>query len=205
MNQLLNIHPENPQGRLLQIAVDKLRTGGVVAYPTDTSYALACHIGDKRALDRIIGIRRLDKRHHFTLACADLSMLGVFARVDNAQYRLLKRVTPGPYTFILRASREVPKRLIHERHRTIGIRVPDHRIAQALLRLMGEPLMTTTLQLPDDAAALIAGDEIAARIGKQVDVVLDGGYCDPQGSTVVDLSGDTPQVLRQGKASADFF
>ena len=149
MSQLLHVHPENPQRRLLQIAAEALAGGALVAYPTDTCYALACHIGDKRALDRIIALRRLKKNHQFTLACRDLSELGVYARVDNSSYRLLKRATPGPFTFILRASKEVPKRLVHEKRRTIGIRVPDHPVAQMLLEIMGEPVMTTTLRLED--------------------------------------------------------
>ncbi len=198
MSQLLTIHPDNPQRRLLQIAVDALHRGGLVVYPTDTTYALGCHIGDKKALERIISLRRLHKHHQFTLACRDLSELGAYARVDNISYRLLKRVTPGPFTFILRATKEVPKRLVHQKTRTIGIRVPDNPIAQLLLELMGEPIMTTTLRMPDADEPLQDPREIHAQLGKQVDVVLDGGICGVDVSTVVDLTGEHPEIVRQG-------
>lgn len=207
MSQLLHVHPENPQRRLLLVAAKTLADGGLVAYPTDTSYALACHIGDKRALDRIIALRRLRKNHQFTLACRDLSELGTYARVDNSSYRLLKRATPGPFTFILRASKEVPKRLVHEKRRTIGIRVPDHPVAQMLLELMGEPIMTTTLRLPDvdgeEQDLFIDGEDIADRIGKQLDVIIDAGACGLEESTVIDLTEDVPQLVRQGKGELD--
>ncbi|XOV82940.1 MAG: L-threonylcarbamoyladenylate synthase [bacterium] len=207
MSQLLHVHPENPQRRLLQIAAQALADGGLVAYPTDTSYALACHIGDKRALDRIVALRRLSKNHQFTLACRDLSELGVYARVDNSSYRLLKRATPGPFTFILRASREVPKRLVHEKRRTIGIRVPDHPVAQMLLEIMGEPIMTTTLRLPEvngEAQPLFMdGEDIAQHLDKQLDVIIDAGACGLEESTVVDLTEDVPQLVRQGKGELD--
>ena len=207
MSQLLHVHPENPQRRLLQIAAEALAGGALVAYPTDTCYALACHIGDKRALDRIIALRRLKKNHQFTLACRDLSELGVYARVDNSSYRLLKRATPGPFTFILRASKEVPKRLVHEKRRTIGIRVPDHPVAQMLLEIMGEPVMTTTLRLEDvdgqEQPPFIDGEDITARLGKQIDVVIDAGACGLEESTVIDLTEDVPQIVRQGKGELD--
>ena len=199
MSQLLAVHPQNPQKRLVQIAVDALVAGGLVVYPTDTAYAIGCHIGDKGALERIVALRRLDKRHQFTLACSDLRELGTYATVDNINYRLLKRVTPGPFTFVLRATREVPKRLVNAKRRTIGIRVPDHPIAQQLLELMGEPIMTTTLRLAGEEDPFTSAEEIYAEIGKQVDVVLDGGPCGVELSTVVDLTTPSPEILRQGK------
>lgn len=199
MSQLLTVHPLNPQKRLLQIAVDTLHAGGLVVYPTDTAYAVGCHIGDKNALERIVALRRLDKKHQFTLACSDLSELGTYAAVDNINYRLLKRLTPGPFTFVLRATREVPKRLIDTKRRTIGIRVPDHPIAQQLLSLMGEPIMTTTLRLDGEEAPFTDAEEIHREIGKQVDVVIDGGTCSVEPSTVVDLTTHSPEILRQGK------
>ena len=199
MSQLLTIHPDNPQRRLLQIAADALHRGGLVVYPTDTTYALGCHIGDKGALEKIIALRRLHKHHQFTLACRDLSELGTYARVDNINYRLLKRATPGPFTFILRATKEVPKRLVHQKTRTIGIRVPGNPIAQQLLELMGEPIMTTTLRMPEADEPLHDALDIQEALGKQVDVVLDGGACGLEVSTVVDLTGDSPEIVRQGK------
>ena len=203
MSQLLTVHPLNPQKRLLQIAVDALHAGGLVVYPTDTAYAVGCHIGDKNALERIVALRRLDKKHQFTLACSDLSELGTYAVVDNINYRLLKRVTPGPFTFVLRATREVPKRLIDTKRRTIGIRVPDHPIAQQLLALMGEPIMTTTLRLAGEEDPFTDATEIHSEIGKQVDVVLDGGICSVEPSTVVDLTTPSPEILRQGKGDLE--
>jgi tRNA threonylcarbamoyl adenosine modification protein (Sua5/YciO/YrdC/YwlC family) len=207
LSQLLHVHPENPQRRLLQIAADALAAGGLVAYPTDTSYALACHIGDKRALERIVALRRLSKNHQFTLACRDLSELGVYARVDNSSYRLLKRATPGPFTFILRATKEVPKRLVHTKRRTIGIRVPDHPVAQLLLEMMGEPIMTTTLRLaaddPEAGEPFLDGEDIAQRLGKRLDVVIDAGACGLEETTVVDLTEDVAEIVRQGKGELD--
>lgn len=178
-----------------------------MAYPTETSYALACHIGDKKALERIVALRHLPKNHQFTLACRDLSELGVYARVDNSSYRLLKRATPGPFTFILRATKEVPKRLVHAKRRTIGIRVPDHPVAQLLLELMGEPIMTTTLRLAEDddeaGGPFLDGEDIALRIGKQLDVVIDVGACGLDETTVVDLTEDVAEIVRQGKGELD--
>ena len=203
MSQRLKIHPVNPQRRLLQQAADALRSGGLVVYPTDTAYALGCHIGDKNALERVVALRRLPKNHQFTLACRDLSELGVYARVDNASYRLLKRATPGPFTFILRASKEVPKRLIHAKRRTIGIRVPDHPVAAMLLELLGEPIMTTSLRLPGDDEPLTDPDEIYAAVGKRVDVILDSGACGSEASTVVDLTDSVPEIVRQGVGELD--
>ena len=205
MTQLLKVHPENPQRRLLQLAVDTLHRGGLVVYPTETTYALACHIGDKSALERIVALRRLPKRHQFTLACRDLSEIGTYARVDNSAYRFLKHYTPGPYTFVLGATREVPKRLVHEKRRTIGVRVPEHVIAQALLELMGEPLMTTTVRLPDDEYPLTDAEEIYERLSRQVDVIIDGGSCGLEQSTVVDLTDSPPTVLREGKGEIEVY
>ena len=203
MSQLLKVHPVNPQKRVLKVAVDALLRGGLVVYPTDTAYAVSCQIGDKAALERIVKLRRLDKHHQFTLACSDLRELGVYARVDNVGYRLLKRVTPGPFTFVLPATREVPKRLIHAKRRTIGIRVPEHAIAQQLIELMGQPIMTTTFRLPNEEYPFTTADEIYARAGKQVDVIIDGGPCSFELSTVVDLTGAGPEVMRQGKGELD--
>jgi len=203
LSELLQIHPENPQQRLLQRAVDALHAGKLVVYPTDSAYALACHIGDKQALERIVILRRLPKNHQFTLACRDLSELGTYARVDNASYRLLKRATPGPFTFILQASREVPKRLIHAKRRTIGIRVPSNPVAQVLLELMNEPIMTTTLRLSGAQELFTNAQDIEAELGNQVDVIVDGGYCTDALSTVVDLTGSTPEIVRQGVGDLD--
>lgn len=203
MSELLHIHPDNPQRRLVQRAVDVLHAGGLVVYPTDSAYALACHIGDKQALERIVALRRLSKHHQFTLACRDLSELGTYARVDNVSYRLLKRATPGPFTFILRASKEVPKRLIHAKRRTIGIRVPSNPTAQVLLELMGEPIMTTTLRLGGADEPFTDAQDIVNEIGRQVDVIIDGGYCGDELSTVVDLTGTTPEIVRQGIGDLD--
>ena len=203
MTQLLSVHPDNPQARLLKQAAEVMRKGGLVVYPTDTTYALGCHIGDKPALNRLIALRRLSSRHQFTLVCRDLSDLGTYARVDNVEYRLLRRYTPGPFTWILRATREVPKRLVHEKRRTIGLRVPDNNIVQMLLELMGEPIMTTTLQLPDEDEPLTDAWDIYERIGHQVDLVIDGGPGGSMPSTVVDLCGDVPEVVRQGTGVLD--
>jgi len=203
VSQLLNVHPDNPQRRLIQLAVNALQDGGLVVYPTDTTYALGCHIGDKSALERIVALRRLHKSHQFTLACRDLSELGTYARVDNSSYRLLKRATPGPFTFVLKATKEVPKRLVHMKRRTIGIRVPDHPIAQLLLEMMGEPIMTTTFRMPDATEPHREAAEIYAEAGNRVDVVVDGGPCDVEASTVIDLTGTHPQVVRVGKGELD--
>ncbi len=204
MTQVLNVHPTHPQQRLLQQAAEVLSNGGLVVYPTDTTYALACHIGDKAALTRLVQLRRLHRHHQFTLACRDLSELGTYARVDNMDYRLLKRYTPGPFTFVLRASREVPKRLVHEKRKTIGLRVPDNAIALGLLEALGEPLMTTSLRLPEAAEPLRDAAEILSEVGGRVDLILDGGVCGTEPSTVVDLTGGLPEIVRQGKGDLDF-
>lgn len=199
MSQFFQIHPENPQARLVRQAVDIIRGGGVVAYPTDSAYALGCHLGDKNALDRIRRIRKLDDRHNFTLMCRDLSEIASYSRVDNTDYRLLKACTPGPYTFILRATSEVPRRLMHPKRKTVGLRVPDNNIALALLEDLGEPMMSVTLIMPGDEYPLIDPYEMREILQHDVDLVIDGGYCGMEATTVVDLVDETPLVLRAGK------
>jgi tRNA threonylcarbamoyl adenosine modification protein (Sua5/YciO/YrdC/YwlC family) len=199
MSQFFHIHPDNPQPRLLKQAVAIIRQGGVIAYPTDSAYALGCHLGDKDALQRIIRMRQLDERHHFTLMCRDLSEIATYAKVDNATYRLLKAHTPGAYTFILTASSEVPKRLMHPKRKTIGLRVPVHAICQGLLAELNEPLLTTTLQLPGATEPLFDPDEIVESLGKQLDLVINGGFGALMSTTVVDLTAESgAQVLRVG-------
>jgi tRNA threonylcarbamoyl adenosine modification protein (Sua5/YciO/YrdC/YwlC family) len=205
VSQFYQIHPENPQARLIRHAVDIIRDGGVVVYPTDSAYALGCHIGDKSALDRIRRIRQLDDRHNFTLVCRDLSEIATYARVDNRTYRLLRQCTPGPYTFILRATSEVPRRLMHAKRKTVGLRVPDNRIAAALLEDLGEPLMSVTLIMPGDEYPLIDPYDIRETLEHQVDLVIDGGYCGMEATTVVDLADDVPLVLRAGKGDIGLF
>ncbi len=205
MSQYLVIHPDNPQGNLLRQATSIIRSGGVIVYPTDSGYALGCQIGDKKALDRIRTIRQLDDKHHFTLVCRDLSELSTYAQVDNQVYRLLKVYTPGAYTFILKASKEVPRRLQDAKRKTIGLRVPDHTIAMALLEALREPLMSTTLILPNSAAPLIEPEAIQDILGRRVDLILAGGYCGIERTTVVDLTSGSPQVLRVGKGDASPF
>jgi tRNA threonylcarbamoyl adenosine modification protein (Sua5/YciO/YrdC/YwlC family) len=199
MSQFFQIHPDNPQGRLIHQAVDMVREGAVIAYPTDSAYALGCHLGDKKALDRIRRIRQVGDRHNFTLVCRDLSELSTYAKVDNAAYRILNAYTPGPYTFILQASREVPRRLLHPKRRTIGLRVPDNRICQALLTELNEPLMSSTLILPGEDMPMTDPYEIREILEHQLDLVIDGGYCDVEPTTVVDMTGDHPVVIRIGK------
>lgn len=197
MSQFFQIHPENPQKRLIDQVVELLRQGAVVVYPTDSGYALGCHIEDKQALDRIRAIRRLDDRHNFTLICRDLSEISTYAKVDNTVYRLLKSVTPGAYTFILEATREVPRRL-QSRRKTIGIRVPDNAIAQALLEGLGEPIMSTTLILPGETIPESDPYEIRQSLEHAVDLIIDGGYGSFEPTTVVDLTSDVPEVTRHG-------
>jgi tRNA threonylcarbamoyl adenosine modification protein (Sua5/YciO/YrdC/YwlC family) len=199
MAQYFEIDPRHPQPRLIGRAAEIVRAGGVIAYPTDSCYALGCHLGDKDAMLRLRRIRRVDERHHLTLMCRDLSELGTYARVDNARYRLLKALTPGSYTFILEATRELPRRLMHPRRRTIGLRVPDHPVAQALLAALGEPLLSSTLLLPHEELPLNDGREIRRRLEHDVDLVLDGGSCGTEPTTVVDLTGLAPRILREGK------
>ncbi len=199
MSQFFQIHPENPQARLIRQAVDIIKGGGVVVYPTDSAYALGCHIGDKNALDRIRRIRKLDARHNFTLVCSDLSEIATYAKVSNAVYRLLRQTTPGPYTFILPATSEVPRRLMHPKRKTVGLRVPDNPIAAALLADLGEPLMSVTLILPGDDLPLMDPYDIRETLEHEVDLVIDGGYCGLEPTTVVDLADESPLVVRVGK------
>ena len=199
MSQRFEVHPQNPQPRLLKQAVQILHVGGVVAIPTDSSYALVCHLDDKAAAENLRRIRQVDDKHHLTLLCRDLSELSSYARVDNQQYRLLKLGTPGPYTFILEATKEVPRRVSHPSRRTIGLRVPDHPVTQALLELLAEPLLATTLIPPGESDALNDADEIIRRYARQLQAVVDAGGCPMQPTTVVDLSGTEPEVVRQGR------
>ena len=198
MCQYFSIHPENPQQRLIVQVADIIRRGGVIVYPTDSVYALGCHIGDKQALDRIRNIRSVDKHHNFTLLCRDLSELASYARVNNTVFRVLKANTPGPFTFILPASSEVPKRLMHPKRKTVGIRVPDSAIAQALLNELGEPMMTVTLIMPGDDYPLTDPYDIRQTLQGRVDAIVDGGYCGLEPTTVVDMTGDQPEMRRQG-------
>ncbi|MBI5450765.1 MAG: threonylcarbamoyl-AMP synthase [Gammaproteobacteria bacterium] len=200
----LTLHPDNPQARLINQLVSVIRDGGVIAYPTDSCYALGCHIGDKDALDRIRSIRQLDDHHNFTLVCQDLSELATYARVGNSEFRLLKGCTPGPYTFILTATKEVPRRLQHPKRKTIGLRVPEHPITQALLQALAEPLMSVTLILPGDQLPMTDAEEIRERIGKQVDVIIDGGPCSHEPTSVIDLTGEAPLVIRHGRGEVAF-
>jgi tRNA threonylcarbamoyl adenosine modification protein (Sua5/YciO/YrdC/YwlC family) len=198
MAQYFSVHPDNPQPRLIKHAVDIIRDGGVIAYPTDSCYALGCHIGDKSAMERIRRIRNVDERHHFTLVCRSLSEIGQFAKVDNLQYRLIRANTPGSYTFILRATRDLPRRLLTPRH-TIGVRIPDHPVALALLDALGEPLLSSTLILPAHGVALNDAQEIRRNLEHQLDLVIDSGPCEGEVTTVVDLSAEAPQLVREGK------
>jgi len=201
MSQYFAIHPQNPQARLIRRAADIIRCGGIIVYPTDSCYALGCHIGDKAAMERIRGIRGVDARHHLTLVCRDLSELATYAKVDNSQFRLLKAATPGSYVFILEATRELPKRLQHPKRRTIGLRIPAHPVVDALLMELGEPILSSTLLLPGDELPHTDAAEIRERLEHQVELVLDGGSCGIEPSTVVDLTGPAPQLLRAGKGS----
>lgn len=205
MSQFFQIHPETPQNRLVKQAADILRQGGVGVIPTDCAYALTCRIGDKKATERISRLRQLGPKHNFTLLCRDFSELSTFARVDNSQYRLLKAHTPGAYTFILEATREVPRLLMHPKKRTIGIRVPDNAIAMELLAEMGEPLMTSSLILPGDDMPLSDPYDIRQTLEKQVDLVIDGGYCGFEATTVIDMTDEVPELVRQGVGDASPF
>ncbi len=205
MAQFFTIHPENPQSRLIKQAADIVQKGGLIAYPTDSAYALGCHIGDKFALDRIRAIRQLDKSHNFTLVCRDLSELANYARVDNAAFRLIKTHTPGPYTFILNATSEVPRRLKHPKRKTLGLRVPNNLIVLALLEELGEPLMTSSLILPEETVPLTDPYDIRDTLEHQLELVIDGGFCGLEPTTVVDLTGDEPLVTRYGCGDATDF
>jgi tRNA threonylcarbamoyl adenosine modification protein (Sua5/YciO/YrdC/YwlC family) len=201
MSQYFDLHRQNPQLRLIRRAAEIVRAGGVIAYPTDSCYALGCQIGDAVALERLRRIRGADRNHHFTLVCRDLLEIGRYARIDTWQFRLLKAATPGPFTFLLPATRETPRRLQHPKRRTIGIRVPDHIVPRMLLTELGEPLMSSTLLLPGDELPLTDGAEIRARLEHQLDAILDGGHCGIEPTTVVDLAVSPPLVVRQGRGT----
>jgi tRNA threonylcarbamoyl adenosine modification protein (Sua5/YciO/YrdC/YwlC family) len=201
MSQFFTIHPDNPNPRLIRQAAAMLRDGGIVVYPTDSCYALGCHLDDRDAVARIRRIRKLDEQHHLTLMCRDLSEISRYARVDNAQFRLLKGNTPGSYTFILDATKEVPRRLQHPKRSTIGMRIPDHPVALALLEELGEPMSSSTLILPDEPWPLNDAEHIRELLEKQVELVIDGGAVGVDFTTVIDLTGDTPVVLRRGKGN----
>ena len=204
MAQFFEIHPDNPQRRLIQQAVTIIDRGGVVIYPTDSSYALGCHIGDKTAMERIQRIRRTDKDHHFTLVCSDLSEIGTYAKVSNTDYRLMKGLTPGPYTFLLRATSVVPRRLMNPKRKTIGVRVPDNNIVRALLLELGQPIMSSTLIPPGGSRPLDDAQEIRETYEHEVDLVIDGGFCGIEPSTVVSLIDGFPEILRHGKGDVSF-
>lgn len=205
MSEFLQIHPVNPEPRMIKQVVDVLLQGGVIVYPTDSTYALGCHIGDKPALERIRRIRQLDSKHNFTLVCSDLSSLAIYAKVHNSAYRILKAYTPGPYTFILKATPEVPRRLMHPKKKTIGLRVPQNPIAQSILAALGEPLMSTSLILPEAETALFDPYQMRLKIGKLVDLIVDGGACGLEPTTMVDLVEGVPQVVRVGKGDPEPF
>jgi tRNA threonylcarbamoyl adenosine modification protein (Sua5/YciO/YrdC/YwlC family) len=199
MAEFLELHPVDPQPRLVRRAAEIVRAGGLIAYPTDSCYAFGWHIGDKHALERVRRLRQADRHHHFTLVCADLAEVGRFARLETWQFRMLRACLPGPYTFLLRATRETPRRLQHERRRTIGVRIPDHRVVRMLLTELAEPLISSTLLLAADETPLTAARDIQARLEHEVDAILDGGDCGIEPTTVVDLSVSPPLVVRQGK------
>lgn len=205
MAQYFTLHPDTPQPRLIKQAVTILRDGGVIAFPTDSSYALGCHLGDKAAQDRIRAIREVDDKHHFTLLCRDLSEIARYAQVDNPQFRLLKANTPGSYTFILEATREVPKRLQHPKRNTIGLRVPEHLVTLALLEELGEPIISMTLILPGDALPMHEAEDIRERLEKRLDLIVDAGACDVEFTTVIDLTGDAPVLVRAGRGDLQPF
>jgi len=205
MSQFFQIHPDNPQARLIKQAVDIINKGGVIVYPTDCAYALGCHIGDKKAVDRVREIRRLDDKHNFTLVCSDLSEVATYAKVDNTTYRTLKAHTPGAYTFILNATSEVPRRLLHPKRRTIGLRLPEHNITQALLEALGEPLMSTSLIMPGDDQPLTDPYDIRATLEHQVDLIIDGGYCGMEATSVINMTDDVPEVVRVGMGDVSDF
>jgi tRNA threonylcarbamoyl adenosine modification protein (Sua5/YciO/YrdC/YwlC family) len=201
LSQYFELHPVDPQPRLVRRAVEILRSGGLIVYPTDSCYALGCHIGDKEALERIRRIREADRHHHFTLMCRDLAEVARYAKLENWQFRMIKSATPGPYTFLLPATKETPRRLLHEKRRTIGIRIPDHPVPLALMAELREPIMSSTLLLPGDELPLTDGIEIRSRLERQVDCILDAGHCGIEPTTVVDLAASPPVVARQGRGS----
>lgn len=205
MAQFFSIHPDNPQQRLIAQVVTILNKGGVIAYPTDSSYALGCHLGDKSAMDQIRQIRRVDQNHNFTLVARDLSEISVYARISNEQYRIIRAYTPGAYTFILPATRQLPRRLQHPKRKTIGIRIPDSRIALELLQALGEPIMSSTLIMPGDSMPLSDPDQIRQQLEHQVDLIIDGGACGIEPTTVIEWMGDQPKIIRVGKGDPQAF
>lgn len=205
MAQFFQIHPDNPQTRLIRRAVEILLEGGVVVYPTDSSYALGCQIGEKTAMERIRRLRQLDDKHNFTLICRDLSEITTYARIDNQAFRLLKSLTPGPYTFVYEATKQVPRRLLHPKRKAIGIRVPDHTICRALLGELNQPILSTTLIMPDADAPLTDPYEMRELLDKHVDLIIDGGFCGLEPTTVVDMTAEPPILVRRGKGDATLF
>jgi tRNA threonylcarbamoyl adenosine modification protein (Sua5/YciO/YrdC/YwlC family) len=205
MAQFLSIHPTHPQVRLIRLAADIVRGGGLIAYPTDSCYALGCHLGDAKALDRLRRLRGVDDKHHLTLMCRDISEIAKYAIVDDAQYKLIKTAIPGSYTLILRARREVPRRLLHPKRKTIGVRVPGHAVAHALLTELDEPVLSATLSLPGEAQPFSDASDIRSRLERELDVIIDAGSCDVEPSTVIDLTGEFPVVLRRGRGSLEPF
>lgn len=205
MAQFFTVHPDQPQPRLMHQAAEIMRTGGLVVFPTDSAYALGGVTGDSNLIERIRRIRNVDARHHFTLMCRDLSDIGTYARVDNSQYRLLKASTPGPYTFILEGTREVPRRLLHPKRKTIGLRIPEHPVVAALLEALNEPILTSTLILPDEDEPMTDAEEIRDRLGKQVDLVIDAGACPGEATSVIDLTSGTPELVRAGRGDLSPF
>ena len=205
MSQFFQIHPDNPQQRLINQAVDIIRKGGVVVYPTDCAYALGCHLGDKNAVEKIKRIRKLDEKHNFTLVCRDLSEIGTYAKVNNSVYRMLKAHTPGAYTFILNATTEVPRRLMHPKRRTIGLRIPENNIALQLMEALGEPIMSTSLIMPGDELPLTDPYEVRDLLQHEVDLVIDGGYCGMEATSVINLVDDVPVVVRNGAGDISDF
>lgn len=204
MAQFFAIHPDSPQERLVKQAADIIRKGGIAVYPTDSCYALGCQLGDKTAMEKILQIRKIDLKHNLTLMCADLSELGTYAKVDNSQYRMLKAATPGSYTFIMQATKEVPNRTLHPKRKTIGLRVPDNKIALALLQELGEPMLSCTLMLPEDSEPLTDPYEIRDRLEHAVDVIIDGGWCGTDPTTVIDMT-DGVELVREGKGDKTLF
>jgi tRNA threonylcarbamoyl adenosine modification protein (Sua5/YciO/YrdC/YwlC family) len=205
MSQFFYVHPDNPQGRLMKQAADIIKQGGVIVYPTDSGYALGCHLGDKKALERICQIRDIDKNHNFTLVCQDLSQISEYTRIDNTAYRLLKNNTPGPYTFIFKGSKEVPKRLLNPKKKTIGIRVPNNTIAQALLTELAEPIMSTSLIMPGQDTAEYDPEQIRDLLEHQVDLIVNGGYLGQHPTTVIDFSNDSIEIIRLGEGDPSPF
>ena len=205
MAQFFSLHPEQPQARLIRQAAEIIRAGGVVVLPTDSAYALACQVGDAALLERVRRIRGVDDRHHFTLLCRDLSEIGTYARVDNSQYRLLKATSPGPYTFILEGTKELPRRVLHPKRKTIGLRVPEHAVVSALLAELDGPMLSSTLILPGEELPMTDAEAIRDRLGKLVDLVIEAGYCGPEATTVIDLTSGSPELIRAGRGPLEPF